>query len=201
MDEDENYFRLRLEASTKNGLLKEARLKLNLTQKQVADYIGMHVSLYSQIERMQRYPIQEVRQKICDFYTYSGIPMKEEQVFPEQLKNIKFQRVYVASKDITTPQLESMVEEHKLLAESIEAKIEKEDLELAVNLALSKLNDQQSNVLKMYFGLKPYDREYTSEEIAKEMKRTRARILQIKDKALKNLRRNKNAKNLKIYLG
>lgn len=53
------------------------------------------------------------------------------------------------------------------------------------------LYGREAKVLRMRFGLSPYDREYTSEEIAVEYGVTQERINQITAKALRRLRHSK----------
>lgn len=53
--------------------LKKERKKRNLTQKEVATYIDIHFSTYSNIERGKRNPSLRVAQKIADFF---GIEIK-----------------------------------------------------------------------------------------------------------------------------
>ncbi len=82
--------------------------------------------------------------------------------------------------------------DNNLLYDSLKREIER---------ALKSLTDREAKILKMYFGLES-KHPYTLEEIGKELKLTRERVRQIKDKALRNLKQSANKnKILKTYLG
>jgi len=55
-------------SSTKRDFLIRERNKRRLTQLQVADYLGIHHSTYSNIERGDRDPSLEVAIAISDFF-------------------------------------------------------------------------------------------------------------------------------------
>lgn len=82
--------------------------------------------------------------------------------------------------------------DNQLLAESLRKEIER---------ALSKLSERESEVIKMYFGLKNNRHPYTLDEIAKIHNLTRERVRQLKDKAIRHLKiKTMNNKILKTYL-
>jgi len=78
-----------------------------------------------------------------------------------------------------------------LMSESLNAEIEK---------ALSKLSEQEAEIIKLYFGLGD-DQPMTLEEIGDRFNLTRERIRQIKEKAIRRLRNTTRSKELKKYLG
>ncbi len=89
------------------------------------------------------------------------------------------------NKDIPSP-------DNELVNESLRKEIER---------ALSRLDEREGEVIKMFFGLKNRP-PYTLEEIAKTLDLTRERVRQIKDKAIRNLKYNAGEnKILKTYLG
>jgi RNA polymerase primary sigma factor len=61
------------------------------------------------------------------------------------------------------------------------------------------ITQRESTILKMFFGLD--GKEYTLEEIWKELDLTRERVRQIKEKAIKRLRHTSKSKLLKQFLG
>lgn len=69
-----------------------------------------------------------------------------------------------------------------------------EDMEKALNL----LTDREKLILTLYFGLNGKD-PLTLEDIGKELKLTRERIRQIKEKAIQRLRHSTRSKYLKGY--
>ena len=79
--------------------------------------------------------------------------------------------------------------DHALLSESLATDIDR---------ALSRLNEREQEVVKMFFGVGC--REMTLEEIGDKFGLTRERVRQIKEKALLHLRRNPASVTLKQYL-
>ena len=68
-----------------------------------------------------------------------------------------------------------------------------------LKLILSDFTDREQKILKMYFGLDSV-RRYTLKEIGFEMKLTRERIRQIKDKVIKALQKKKRSDKLRGYI-
>ena len=65
--------------------LKELRLNRGLSQKEIADYLGITVASYSLYERGNREPNISILKRIADFYTVSvdylmGLHDKEESL-------------------------------------------------------------------------------------------------------------------------
>jgi DNA-directed RNA polymerase sigma subunit (sigma70/sigma32) len=84
--------------------------------------------------------------------------------------------------------------------------IREDDLKNAIEDALNYLprlkgKPPMSDVLKMYFGLSPYTKEYTEEEIAQKYNTFKQEISQIKKKAIRELINNPRTKDLKQFLG
>jgi RNA polymerase primary sigma factor len=69
----------------------------------------------------------------------------------------------------------------------------------AIDRALSKLNEREAKVLRLYFGLNGED-NHTLEEIGRGEGITRERVRQIKKHALKKLRQKSRAEILKSFL-
>ena len=76
-------------------------------------------------------------------------------------------------------------------------KMEQESLDSDLNAALSCLTDRDQTVLKMLFGF-GYP-EMTAEEVAGKLNLTRERVRQIKERALRRLRENRDITMLKKY--
>lgn len=76
----------------------------------------------------------------------------------------------------------------------------KDSLKNEMRKALTSLTEKEAVIIQYYFGI---DREnsLTLEEIGEILGLTRERIRQIKEKALRKLRRYSHSKNLQIYLG
>ena len=74
-----------------------------------------------------------------------------------------------------------------------------ESLSKEIDRALSTLTDREKDIIRMFFGIGC--REMTLEEIGDKFGLTRARVRQIKEKAIRRLRQNSRSKLLKSYLG
>ncbi|MFC1584930.1 RNA polymerase sigma factor RpoD/SigA [Fibrobacterota bacterium] len=70
---------------------------------------------------------------------------------------------------------------------------EEKELRRIVDEVLNKMAEAEQKVLRMYYGIN-YSREFTLDEIGKELKLTRERVRQIKNKALNKLLRSKDSK-------
>jgi RNA polymerase primary sigma factor len=75
-----------------------------------------------------------------------------------------------------------------------------ESLAWEIERALSSLSPREAKVLKLYFGL-GMKHPFTLEEIGEELKLTRERVRQIKEKAIKRIQFTTRCKILKTYLG
>jgi RNA polymerase primary sigma factor len=78
-----------------------------------------------------------------------------------------------------------------LMSESLRSEIER---------VLSTLNERETEVLKLYFGINK-DHALTLEEIGEMFNLTRERVRQIKEKAIRRLRHASRSRNLRSYLG
>ena len=79
-----------------------------------------------------------------------------------------------------------------------DSSLTQESLSKEVNRALEQLNPRERDILKMFFGIGC--QEMTLEEIGAKFDRTRERVRQIKEKAIRRLKGQKS-KLLKSYLG
>ncbi len=85
-------------------------------------------------------------------------------------------------------------------AKGTDDNMERESLSTDLDAALKVLNERESVVLKMLFGIG--QAEMTAEEVANSLNLTRERVRQIKERALKRLREDPNMERvLKKYLG
>ena len=75
-----------------------------------------------------------------------------------------------------------------------------ESLKLEVGRALTSLSQREKEVIELYFGLNDI-RPLTLEEIGEKFQLTRARVRQIKEKAIRRLRHASRSKPLRSYLG
>jgi RNA polymerase primary sigma factor len=75
-----------------------------------------------------------------------------------------------------------------------------ESLSYEIERALSTLSPREAKVLKLYFGIN-MKHPFTLEEIGEELKLTRERVRQIKEKAIKRIQYTTRCRILKSYLG
>ena len=75
-----------------------------------------------------------------------------------------------------------------------------ESLQNEINRVISTLSDKERDVLKYYLGLDG-NAAHTLEDISEKVGLTRERVRQIKEKALRRLRKSSKSKILKTYLG
>lgn len=75
----------------------------------------------------------------------------------------------------------------------------KQSLDKEIERALSTLTERESDVVRLFFGIKC--QEQTLEEIGERFGLTRERVRQIKEKAIRRLRHNSRSRLLKAYLG
>ena len=66
--------------------------------------------------------------------------------------------------------------------------------------ALQALSEREINIIKLYFGINEFNQSYSLDEIGIKMNLTRERVRQVKDKALRKMRRFAISKELKSYL-
>lgn len=83
---------------------------------------------------------------------------------------------------------------------SPDATLMSESLRSEIERVLSTLNERETEVLKLYFGINK-DHALTLEEIGEMFNLTRERVRQIKEKAIRRLRHASRSKNLRSYLG
>ena len=75
-----------------------------------------------------------------------------------------------------------------------------ESLKAEIARVLSVLSERESEVIKLYFGLDK-EQAHTLEEIGDKFNLTRERVRQIKEKAIRRLKRTSLSNDLRTYLG
>jgi RNA polymerase primary sigma factor len=75
-----------------------------------------------------------------------------------------------------------------------EVATEKQEMGRLIGGILDEIPEREQRVLRMFYGI-GYPREYTLDEIGKELKLTRERVRQIKNKTLRKLFKNKTFKD------
>lgn len=75
----------------------------------------------------------------------------------------------------------------------------KESLRGEIQRVLRTLSAREQKIIKMYFGI-DYERPYTLEEIGEQLRLTRERVRQLKERALSRLRHQSRSQNLRSFL-
>ncbi|MCB0508387.1 MAG: sigma-70 family RNA polymerase sigma factor [Chitinophagales bacterium] len=66
--------------------------------------------------------------------------------------------------------------------------------------ALESLTEREAEIVRFYFGINEFNQSYSLDEIGVKMNLTRERVRQVKDKAIRKMRRFAITKELKSYL-
>ena len=182
----------------KNVRLINAREKLSITAKLAAEFIGIDRNTYSGYENFGTYPNEENRRKVIDFYERWGVPLVEEEVFPEALKQLNKKSKCGPNTEIPIEQLVSLsdIDEEELphVEPTAEHNIEAAELERRVVYVISKLPAEYQQIMRMRFG-----EDRTLEDVSRELGITREAVRQKECKALKQLRRQGLADILVVF--
>lgn len=179
-----------------HGSLRERRLSLGYTQKQLASKLGFGEQSYGKIENLRCYPTEYQMEKLCEFFHSS-----KEELFPEWAKIIFIddRREIIKEVEIDRTMLSSPEVLQLVAPDSPEEDFEKENLREVMLGVLDTLNPREKKVLEIRFGLKD-SAPKTLEESAKEFGVTRERIRQIEAKALRKLRHVCRSRKLKSFI-
>lgn len=118
-------------------------------------------------------------------------------------KNMMYWGRELPLEDSTRPTDESLALIDKLSSDEFAAptsKLVEESMKADIKMALESLTTIEAEVLRLYYGIEQ-ERSMTLLEIGNEMKLSRERIRQIKNRALQKLRYFHRRENLRPYLG
>jgi RNA polymerase sigma factor (sigma-70 family) len=173
-----------------HGKVRRARRAKGLTQKALAEVMGVNVNVISAVELLKQKPGPELRWQLADF-----LGLTEQEVWPDWLepKEEGVQAtVYQEVDQQTFSLLDSKVRDEVLRLEdksglSAEKAVTlKELLENDLEKVLKTLTFREREVIKLRYGI-GHDQPYTLEEVARIFKVTRNRVSQIEAKALRKL--------------
>lgn len=181
-------------STLKNGWLQRGVEKLG-SQTALAQYLGVTPITISRWIRMIDVPDlvtpsrrqQWVERLDGKLLTLLGVGV--DDVFPAVLRSSEMldrPRRVVTEIDATLQQLQTagyapknLLPGHDLFLSERSAMLEK---------VLKTLTEREATILRMRFGLSPFQREYKQSEIAEILYVSKTRIKQIEDKALRKLR-------------
>lgn len=84
--------------------------------------------------------------------------------------------------------------------ETPDEELMKQSMRHEIENALHQLTDREMQILKLYFGINEYNQGYSLDEIGSKLDLTRERVRQLKDKALRKIKRHAKHQNLNAYL-
>ena len=185
---------------TSNTRLVAVRKAKGLIQAEAAQGIGMAVSRYEAIERLQRLPREEDMAKIAGYFR-----QPVSNLFPDALLAAMeagvFDRRYI---ELTAPEIISLTEaQHLRLTYDGEGRmideISRKELRERIDEVLETLEPREREVLRLRFGLDDGVAK-TLEDVGPYFNVTKERIRQIEAKALRLLRHPRRSRRLKDYL-
>lgn len=179
---------IRVDFRARNDALLSERNKRGLTQKEIANYIGINQTEYSKAERMEPLSRPSVK-KICHYFE-----KEVDELFPQWAQDYSKMvnnrnRYILIDNEYAQKALEGGVEE-KLLQESFDTDIQS---------ALSSLTKRESLIVQHFFGIGGVEQK-TLSELGQMHDLSSERIRHIKEIALRKLRHQKHSKILKDYL-
>ena len=196
------------EVRFKNGLLYRAVQKCG-SQSKLAEFLGVkptQIGAWLNFRECPKFRTVARRHhelyELIDAKLVSLIGYGLEEVFPIEVEvnkeALKIHRMMVHMADVPVEMLcEAGVAPKLPLSPEVSLRL----LEMGdrVRDAVQMLNPRQEKVIAMRFGLPPYSKEHTLEEVACEFGVTRERIRQVEAKALRLLRHPKLSRRLKEY--
>jgi RNA polymerase primary sigma factor len=150
--------------------------KVNVIVRELMQYYDREPTT-EEISRILDIPAQDVKEALN---TESFHISLDQPLFQNEENNLKD---YLSNPNIRMP-------DHSLLDDSLKEEIRR---------VLKTLSPREERVIKMYFGL-DYERPLTLDEIGDDLKLTRERVRQIKERALIRLRHQSRSQNLRLFL-
>lgn len=197
-EENKDEMKIRFKISAKNVNLETERLKLGLTQVQLAEKIGISNVTYSGIESLRLYPQKKSQQKICVFFkktpAYLFPPWLE--TFSTRWKEMEKEKTVVLNSDLLSSS------QFVLLGggqDEMQQTAENSILKSKIEHCMEELSPREKKILEMRFGFKD-GVTHTFEEVAREFGITRERVRQIEFKAYEKLQCMPGFKELKCFV-
>lgn len=180
---------IRLIIQIKNERLISQREALGFNQNQMADFCGISASTYGRIENLKEYPFNVTTYEWNDSAKKiaKSCKMLEEDIFPEAFKFIS------KSKIVKSISLEEIPNINRIASSTAlglpEQTFVDNEFMSKIDLLLKTLpSARMEKIVRMRFGLEPWDREYTFEEIGSEFEVQKDRARQIFEKTIRYLR-------------
>lgn len=171
--------RIQAKVFISNYEIRERREKLKLSQKEFASIVGINLTDYCEIERIQRKPTREEATSIA-----LELDCDKDILFPEGYDELTmiFHNPIVSIGEYTPNQIaagSSFLE----LTSPLDAKMTTEKL-----FEITGLSPKEKKILEMRHGIKSLEGARTLDETAKEFGVTRERIRQIETLAYEKIK-------------
>jgi RNA polymerase primary sigma factor len=82
-----------------------------------------------------------------------------------------------------------------------DSELMEESMQHELKVAMQNLSERELQIISFYYGLNPDSQNYSLDEIGYKLNLTRERVRQLKDKALRKIRRNTTGEMLMTYAG
>lgn len=197
----------------------EARVKNNVLWHAIYDRHGSVAKFCRKFKFCQtavsgllnlKVPIYKTKRKEVQEGEYNSLCIKLSKVLNVSLPELFSDKLYktaqkVSPKAVIETSLEALpaVELLSLPAPEDaepEKTFDKEELETVVGFCLSTLTEREEKMLRMSFGLKPYDKEHTLDEMGAAIGVCRNRANQILHKGLRKLRHSKRQRFTRPFM-
>jgi RNA polymerase sigma factor (sigma-70 family) len=190
-------------AKLKNGILWEAVKKMG-SQSSLAKHLGIGPSVLGQWLHFNGCPAFNLA---AHRDLYAGIELKLmeltghtlDEIFPREIRNRSFlakQKKIDAMVDMPVERLIGMGAVPQL-PPAPDDLLFQQDQQAVIGHVLSNLKPRYQDVIKMRFGLAPYEGESTVVEVAEKIGVSPTRVQQIEAKALRMLRHPANSRPLR----
>lgn len=196
--------RVGIQARLKNGILWEAAKSLG-SAVALAKHIGITQPMMNDWINFRRCPkfshprYRHAEKKLFDLTGYTF-----EEIFPPEIRGKAFQNRQKRIDAIVEMPVEVLAAAGAVpqLAPPPDEILMAEDRSRVIEYVVGSLNNPRfEKVVRMRFGLSPYDKEYRLDDIADELGVSRTRIGQIEAKALRMLRHPARSKQLEREVG
>lgn len=176
--------------------------RLGYNQASLSRATGLSYQLIHNIVNLRYIPEKEDKRNLLCAY----LKIEPDLLFDQYVEIVKKRNEKgVSNKLIANISKDKFVElgsikntKYLISGENVEEESNRLSMKIDINSAISGLKTREQEIVKMYYGLKPYNYEYTLKEIADELCLTRERIRQIILKSLRKLKR--YHKELKLHL-
>jgi len=122
---------------------------------------------------------------------------------PDELVRLRNSLAYHSSVDVAISEDDDTTILDTMVGNSFEQpdnELMRNSLSTELDYSFQILSEREQEVLKNFFGINEYKHGYSLDEIGEKMNLTRERVRQIKDKAIRKIRRNRGTKELKSFL-